>query len=481
MDWPAWRLLVQVAAAALLLAGCWLPAGCAHYEARPISPERAAAELSDRSLNDDGLRKFLAANLGSEPLPWPLSQWNLDQLVLAACYYQPGLDVARAEWRVATAGTMTAGERPNPTLGLSGTYDSTTPPPWIPAVTFNIPIETAGKRGHRLAEAQHLADAARWNLLGAIWQARSAVRTALLSLYSAREIETLLARQEAAQAEVVRLLEGQFAAGAVAGVEVTQVRIALDTTRLARQQAHRQNAEARAGLADALGLPAAALQDVSLSFAGLDEFPIALTEPEVRRQALLNRADVRGALDEYTASQSALQLEIAKQYPDLDLGPGYEYDQTDNKWTLGVSLSLPILNQNRGPIAEARAKRELAAARFFAVQGKAAGQIDLALAGYQGALQQSATAGALLGDLQKRRDSVRAMQQAGELDPMAVANAEVEYNTGALSRLDALVKAQEALGQLEDAVQSPQVMPPAMLQSAQINPRPVQPAITHEP
>jgi hypothetical protein len=57
----------------------------------------------------------------------------------------------------------------------------------------------------------------------------------------------------------------------------------------------------------------------------------------------------------------------------------------------------------------------------------------------------------------------------------------VEYNTGALSRLDALVKAQEALGQLEDAVQSPQVMPPAMLQSAQINPRPVQPAITHEP
>ena len=456
-------------------------AGCVHYQARPLSPEKTATALAARSLNDDGLHRFLAENLGRDFAEWPPAAWDFDLLALAAYYYQPSLDVARAEWSVATAGKVTAGGRPNPSVSLSGTYDTTTPPPWIPGVTFDIPIETAGKRGYRLAQAQHLADAARWNLLATVWRVRSGVRAALLNLYSARETESLLARQEAAQSDVARLLEGQLAAGNVAGFEVTQARIAHDATRLARLQAQRQDAEALAGLADAIGLPVAALQDVPLSFAGLNEFPTTLTAPEVRRQAILNRADIRGALAEYAASQSALQLEIANQYPDIHLGPGYEFDQTDNKWTLGVSLTLPILNQNQGAIAEARAKRELAAAQFLAVQARAVGEIDLALVGYQTARQQSATVGALLGNLQKRLDSVRAMQQAGELDALAVANAQVEFNTGALSRLDALVKAQQARGQLEDALQSPLVLPAAVLQNAQTNPKQTQPTIDHEP
>jgi outer membrane protein, heavy metal efflux system len=389
--------------------------------------------------------------------------------------------VARAEWRVVAAGQITAGERPNPSVALVPTYDTTTSPPWIPGVTFDVPIETAGKRGYRLAQAQYLSDAARWNLLAAVWRVRSGVRATLLGLYAARETESLLARQEAAQSEVARLLEGQLTAGNVADFEVTQARIALETTRLARQQAQREDAEALASLADALGLSVAALKDVPLSFAGLDEFPTTLTTSEVRRQAILNRADIRGALAEYAASQSALQLEIANQYPDIHLGPGYEYDQTDNKWTLGVSLTLPILNQNQGAIAEARAKRDLAAAHFIAAQAKAMGEIDMALTVYQTARQQSATARALLANLQRRLDSVRAMQQAGELDAVAVANAQVEFNTGALSRLDALVKAQQARGQLEDAMQSPLVLPAAVLQNAQNKSQQTQPSIDHEP
>ena len=470
--------LCRAALLALVINGL---AGCVHYQARPLSPEKTATALAARSLNDDGLHRFLAENLGRDFEVWPPAAWDFDLLALAAYYYQPNLDVARAEWKVATAGKVTAGERPNPSVSLSGTYDTTTPPPWIPGVTGDIPIETAGKRGYRLAQAQYLSDVARWNLLATVWRVRSGVRAALLNLYSARETESLLARQEAAQSDVARLLEGQLAAGNVAGFEVTQARIAHDATRLARLQAQRQDAEALASLADALGLPVAALQDVQLSFAGLDEFPTTLTAPEVRRQAILNRADIRGALAEYAASQSALQLEIANQYPDIHLGPGYEFDQTDNKWTLGVSLTLPILNQNQGAIAEARAKRELAAAQFLAVQARAVGEIDLALVGYQATQQQSATAGALLGNLQKRLDSVRTMQQAGELDALAVANAKVEFNTGALSRLDALVKAQQARGQLEDALQSPLVLPAAVLQNAQTNPKQTQPTIDHEP
>lgn len=443
-------------------------AGCARFHPQPLSPARTAVDFESRSLTN--LQEFLETNhLSGE---WPRQSWDLNALTLVAFYYHPALAVARAEWAMANAARVTAGERPNPSVSFTPTYDTTTTPPWIPGVSFDIPIETAGKRSYRIAQANHLSEAARWNFVEAAWQVRSRVRSSLLDFYAASEIAKLLTRQESAESNVVRLLEGQSNAGNLSEFDVTQARISLDTTCLAFQDAQRQQAEARAKLAEALGLPVRALDGVHVSFAGLNEFPTALTEPEVRRQAILNRPDVRGALAEYAASQSALQIEIAKQYPDIHLGPGYELDQTDNKWTLGVSVTLPVLNQNQGAIAEARARREQVAAHFLAVQAGAIGEIDRALAGYRAALEQSATAAALLQNLQKRMESVRAMQQAGELDSLAVANAGVEFNTGALSRLDALVKAQQALGALEDAVQSPLVVPEAVLQNTQKNPRP---------
>ena len=87
---------------------------------------------------------------------------------------------------MAGAGRITAGERPNPSVSLTPTYDTTTPPPWILGVSFDIPIETAGKRGYRLAQARHLSDAARWNLVAAFWQVRSRVR-ATFDAESARD------------------------------------------------------------------------------------------------------------------------------------------------------------------------------------------------------------------------------------------------------------------------------------------------------
>jgi len=73
----------------------------------------------------------------------------------------------------------------------------------------------------------------------------------------------------------------------------------------------------------------------------------------------------------------------------------------------------------------------------------------------------------LLGDLQKQLASVRAQAQAGEVAPLTVANAEAEYAVGAQNRLDALVKAQQTLGQLEDAVQSPLTLASETLDAAQ--------------
>ena len=133
--------------------------------------------------------------------------------------------------------------------------------------------------------------------------------------------------------------------------------MALDRNRLALHDAERRRGEAHAQLAFAIGIPGSGLDEAALSFAGVAEMPPDLPPDLTRRQALLNRADILSALATYAASESALRLEVAKQYPDLRFSPGYKYDQGDNKWSLGLSLTLPVLDQNQGAIAEAEWKR----------------------------------------------------------------------------------------------------------------------------
>lgn len=475
-----------------LLAGPsrWRPAGlalaalaagsCAHYEPRPIDPAATAQAWSNRSLQDEALHRFIATAAPDSSAPWPRPAWDLDQLTLAAIFSRPSLAVARAQWEVARAGITTANERPNPSVTAGATYNSTTPPPWIPAISFDMPIETAGKRRHRRHEAQAVAAAAQWAWVGQIWQVRTEVRTALLGIFAAREHARLADDGLRAQAEVVRLLEGQLAAGAVAAAEITPARIALSQARLAKAQVGQEAAAAQAALADAVGVPVTALARVHLSFAGLDRFPALETAAATERAATLNRADLRGALAEYAASQAALQGAIAAQYPDIHLGPGYEFDQTDHKWTLSVTLPLPLMNRNQGPIAEARARRQLAATRFLEIQASALNAVDLALETFRTAAAQAQVVDALQQEAQHRLDSARAMARAGEADPLTVAGAVVERSNIAVMRLDALVKAQEALGRLEAATQSPRTLPDRVLATATA-PAPNLAKESHEP
>lgn len=448
-----------------------LLAGCARFKPEPISPEKTASSFDARSLTNQNLQAFLETN--HVVTEWPCASWGLNALTFVAFYYQPSLAEARAQYASVRAAEITAGERPNPTVGFTPTYDTTTTPPWILGTTWDIPLETAGKRGKRIAQATFSTEAAKWNFISTEWQTRSHVRTALLNLYNARQNESLLARQSLAQSNVVRLLQGQLEAGAVSSFEVTQARVAFETAELSRQDAIGQLHQGMAQLAGVLGLPVRALDGIEFDFAELEKLPMTLTAPEIRRDAVLNRADIRAALAEYAASQSALQLEIAKQYPDVHLNPGYELDQTDNKWSLGVTVDLPVFNQNQGGIAEAKAKRAEAAAHFLTVQATAISEIDTALAGYDAALQKSATAKRLLDDLQKQLKSVRSQAQVGEADALALANAEATYYTGTQNQLDALAKAQQALGELEDATQSPLTLSVDTFRTAQKHsPRP---------
>jgi len=422
-----------------------------------MAPEKSAAQLDARRLDDAGLKQFLEQNYSHDLKTWPLESWDLTALAYAAFYFQPSLEVARAQWRVAQAGEKTAGGRPNPTLSVTPGYNTTTltPSPWFPSVNFDLPLETAGKRGKRIAAAQALASSARWNLVTAAWQARSNVRAALLDWAIARQRATLLEKQLATQEQILKRLRQRYDAGAIARPELTRAQIAWNKTQLEAADAAAKSVEARSRLAEAIGLSAAALAGVEVNYDFSRTAPADLTSAEARRAALQSRSDILGALADYAASEADLRLEIAKQYPDVHVNPGYQYDMGDNKWSVGISLDLPLLNQNQGPIAEAEARRKLAAAKFTALQAKVIGEIDRAVAGYQVAQKQRQTGNTLLAAQEQQQKAAEAQLKAGAADQLDALNAQLEWSSAALVQMENTAQWQRALGALEDAVQRP--------------------------
>jgi cobalt-zinc-cadmium efflux system outer membrane protein len=447
----------------LLLAIVWfasLGAGCVHYKAEPLDAGKTAAQLEARRLDDPGLKKFLEENSGQPQGEWPKQEWNLADLTLAAFYYHPDLAVARAQWLAAEAGVKTAGARPNPSVSFTPSYDTQIPgnySPWLLPVTLDIPIETAGKRGKRIAEADAVAESARYSFVKEAWQIRSGVRMSLQDYRVTGRRAQLLQAEMATQREIVKLMQERFDAGQITRPELTTAQIALSHTQMDLSDAMSAEADARSHLAQALGVSGAALEGVRFArTAGMPE--ANLTTKDARDVALKSRADILGALADYAAAEEDLRLQVAKQYPDLHLGPGYAWNNGnagDDQWTLGATLEIPILDQNAGPIAEAQANRKVAAAKFVALQAQVIGDIERAVAGLRMAREQLRTGNQLFGAEQQQQKSAEAQLKAGAGDRLDLLNAQLELGNAQLTRVDNEAKLQTALGALEDAVQQP--------------------------
>jgi outer membrane protein TolC len=462
-------------------------AGCAHFQPQPLEPEKTAVQLESRRLDDAGLKQFIKQNLGHELQTWPQTNWDLQSLTLAAFYFHPSLEVARDEWLVAQAGMKTAGARPNPSVSVTPGYDSHIPgnySPWLVPVTFDIPIETAGKRGKRIAEAEKVAESARWDFISAIWKIRSDVRANLLDLNISERRADLLQEQFSAQQQTVKLLQQRFDAGEISRPGLTTAQIALNKTQLDLSDAQSKKADAYSRLAEALGLSEAALDGEDLNFDFSTGGAEALTSADARRLALRTRADILGALAGYAAAEDDLQLEVAKQYPDLHLGPGYAWNNgnaDDNQWSLGLTLDLPILDQNQGPIAEAEERRKLAAAKFVELQSQVIGEIDRAVSAWRVAKEQLETGNKSLAAEEQQQKSAQAQLEAGAADQMDLLNAQLELDSASLAQLENETQLQNTLGQLEDALQSPLTLPDSVIQQIQKHSGEVKSPSKHEP
>lgn len=452
---------------------------CVRFQPQPLAPDQARATFESRSLADPGLREFLSASLRRDFPAWPLTEWDFDLLAQAALYFHPGVEVSRAQYQAAVAGVLTAGGRPNPTMTVTPEYNfSAVNPvsPWLPAVTWDLPIETAGKRGHRLNRARQLAEVAAYGLTTAIWQIRMNLRAASIDFLASEERAALIQTQSARQAEVVRLLEARFQAGEIAGVELAAPRNALNKIKVDLIDLGRQRIEAQSRLASAIGVPAQALEGLSLrgGFGGAGLNVASWKSAELVSIALRHRTDLLALLAEYAAAQAALQLEIARQYPDIHLGTGYQWDQGEHKWSLGLTMELPILNHNQGPIAEAQARRTEVQARFFALQSKIIGEIEGGFRSLSFFAGQIEATDAMLRLNEERAGSLQAAFEKGEADRLDLALTGLELDNLKLQALEIRIKQKQALDAMENILQCPLEDWP-LADQTRLNPKPQAP------
>jgi outer membrane protein TolC len=442
-----------------LLAGCIY--ACATYQPEPLEPGKVAQQFESRSLSTAGLREYLQANLGAKSFAYPRREWDLASLTLVGFYYSPDIAVADARVREADAAVITARARPNPTVHVGPQFREAVSPnfaPWgIGSFSLDLPIETAGKRGYRIAGAQRLADAARLAAGETAWTVRSRVRAALLQLLLDVRANDLAAQEEETLSQIAILLTQRVQAGGASQPELSLAMSSLQGAKLKSAQAGARVSEDRNVLSSALGLPVDALDGAQFSFAALDSPPSqqSLSAKEIQRLALLNRIDLRRQLEQYAAADEALKLEIAKQYPDIDISGGYSWEGGENFFELGPTAVLPVFSQNQGPIAEAEARRRVLAAEFLATQAGIIAQSRAALIRYRGALIALEAARSAAELQAKRLDQARRALAVGECDTVVLAATQLQDLDAQQTALTSLTNAQTALGALEDSIHRP--------------------------
>ncbi len=425
-------------------------AGCATYRAQPIHPERSADALVARSLADPRLRRFLAIEEHRVGSP----RWNLATLTLVAIYERPEMPLASAQLAEAIAGEITAGELPNPTLSFRPAYNTTSavPSPWKVGPIVGFLIRAFGVRPALISRAKAQAEAARDSLAITAWRLRGKVRSALITLWSAERGTSLADKALAVTRRIQAAVAQRYRSGLVSATDLTAAVLAREKSQLEAAASHRRLRLARIELATALGLPLVALRSVKLDLRGIAHPRHPRKLAPLIRAALIKRPAVLAALARYRAAEAALRLAVARQYPSIDIGPGYRYDQGDNKFMLAVSLPLPILNQNQGPIAQARAARRVAAAQFRSTQARVLAEIERARTDWRASAVEAGSARQVRGSAGAVLALYRAQFAAGQMSRLRLLDAEEAYIEAEQGSLAASVNERFALGELETAL-----------------------------
>ena len=347
--------------------------GCSSYEPRPLEPRELLDDL--RQVRLDALSPSALAPITSAFEP--SDGLTRVEASAVAARLNPRLRALRAAVGVAESRLIQAGLLPDPVLSwdamdaaagaiAEGKAESAS---WLAGFGLSWQVPRPDEIDAREGVARADLRASAVQLVEAEW---SLVRDAQLAY-----VRLLVARASVAQTErlasvarrALAFFERARASGAATGLEEALARTA--ALSVGADVARARNEEERAAMAlnALLGLPPDArfaLQD------RLEDLPPA-RDLEARpgplvEAALRERPDLQAARAGYQRAEEQLRLEVARQWPQLQIGTG-------------ISLQLPVFSRFNHPgVAAAQRARDAARARVLAATHGLRASIHLALA-----------------------------------------------------------------------------------------------------
>jgi outer membrane protein, heavy metal efflux system len=296
----------------------------------------------------------IAAPVGAaERAPRSISLPQALQRALAA---SPRLTAAERDVGIATGLKIQAGALPNPELSFeldnalgSGPYQG------LRSAETNLQlgqlVELGGKREARLAAGEAGIGTAVWQRRATRLEVLSETAIAFITVVSAQRRIEIFDEQISSLDQLIPLLQRRVQEGASSPAETLRAQVAADLFRVDRERARTQLATARRDLAILMGDSSPMFGEAVGRLATIGQPP---PFPSVIRAIEANPQLMRWTA--VTAQRNA-ELIVArlKPVPDVHLAAGWRHFQNtgDDAVRLGVSIPLPVFDQNTGNIIAA--------------------------------------------------------------------------------------------------------------------------------
>lgn len=374
---------------------------------------------------------------------------TLEDALAAARARSPGIEAAEAGIRATAAARTVAGLRPNPSFQAetenvagSGAYRGLSSAETTIGVA--LPIELGGKRAARIGVAD--ARSARAQIQAAT--ARADLELQVTRTYieaAAAERRLIVAREQAAIAgEALRVATDRVQVGDVSPIDQQRSEVLAINARTAAERAERNVQVARGNLARLIGRPVVG----PLDLAWFDR--VGGYGPTVPARSNGTLALAAANADVATAD-AQVRLARSQRIPDVTVSAGARRLEATNDVAavFGVSIPLPVFNNGRAAVAQARAERDQfdaqrRLARFEADQAIAAAEAEAANA----AASARAAGGPALAAAQESARIARIGYNQGKFGQLELLDAERTLSETRAAATDALAAYHDAQARL---------------------------------
>ncbi len=345
--------------------------GCARYEPLPLDSQRELANLGTLDIRQVVVDRTKPGQSGSNSRQVfdPSDGCDEDEIIALALSLNPELRAKRAELGETQAALITVGAWPNPVVGLGirpgiGGASGTAIDADILFQLLQLSQRDVRKNSASATEVQIAAEliADEFKLIGE-------VRLQRLAVFAASRRVALIKQAVDLRNQSLAMIGRQRELGEANALAMSAIELEAAKSKRDLRRAEATLVEGKIALNHLMGLPPEYLLELSdidkpMRVTLLDD----ITDKELDRRLLAGRYELRSMEAAYQKSEEDLRLAVLQQYPSLGFGPAFERELDGSK-SLGLSLSieLPILDQNQGPIAQKRAAREAARLRYISL------------------------------------------------------------------------------------------------------------------